>query len=131
MASIPTRQHKTTSTFWAAIFLICFMSAFASLPPKSKLDRWGTFCFCRVCIAVKQHNSNAHTYITTFVIFNMVPVYLGLCSSYGLRVTSNPHITSSVTGISARQTTLWVRVQFITRRERAASTQTLQLKLPI
>jgi len=118
------------------------MSAFACLPQKLKATwihrfRWETFSFCRVCNAVQQHNSNTHIYIMTFAIFNMVPVYPGLGSSYGLRVI---HIREHCLWNWAchwrhrqtlRQTTRWVRGQFIAWRERTAITQTLQLKRPI
>ena len=72
-------------------------------------------------------------HITTFVIFNMVPVGPGLGSNYGLRVIHILRALSlSLTSASGRrQSTLCVRGQFITRRERIAWTQTLQLKLPI
>ena len=53
------------------------MSPFACLPPKSKLDTpvyMGNFLFL------------PRVHITTFVIFNMVPVGPGLGSNYGLRV---------------------------------------------
>ena len=105
-------------------FLDCLMSPFACLPQKSKLDTpvyMGNLLFL------------PRVHITTFVIFNMVPVGPGLGSNYGLRVI---HIlwalSLSLTSASGRrQSTLCVRGQFITRRERIAWTQTLQLKLPI
>ena len=61
-------------------------------------------------------------------------VYHGPGSSYGARVlhiTSSVIATVSVNDISIRQTTRSVRGEFLTWRERAASSQTLQLKRPI
>ena len=83
--SVGRYTDKTTQDekhVFGSHFLDCLMSAKATRIHQFRL---GTFCFCRVCNAVQQHNSNTYTYITTFAIFNMVPVYLGLGPSYGLQ----------------------------------------------
>ena len=88
LASIQTRQHKSQDDKAQAPVgqpFFEWLDVGVCLPAPKK-QPGGMFCFCRMCNAVQQHNSRTHTYITTFVMFNMVPVYPGLVSSYGLRV---------------------------------------------
>ena len=134
LASIQTRQHKSQDDKAQARIgqpFFEWLDVGVCLPAPKK-QPGGIFCFCRMCNAVQQHNSSTHTYITIFVMFNMVPVYPGLVSSYGLRVI---HISRAChwhhRQAPGRRQVGYVDSSLRAWRERAASTQTLQLKLAI
>ena len=81
-ASASLALSKTTQDdkhVFGSHFLNCLMSAFTCLPSKINLDTRldGELFVFAAC---------ATPFSTTFAIFNMVPVYLGLGSSYGFRV---------------------------------------------